>query len=242
MKKSMIAALVGLSVGVGLVNSSQATEERSWAWSPLGVGIAAPLQLPFTDTDICGLRLGGFFGWNADVFGVDAGVAELTTGDFAGLQLAAFSWTCGNAYGVQAAPVANVVGGNVFGVDASFVNVTHGDFWGLQFGGVNYANSTFGVQFGGAINWNSSVSAGWQTAVANADQDEFTGFSLGVVNLARTFTGFDLGFVNLADDMMGCQMGVFNACNRMHGVQIGLLNLITESPRLPVMVIANAWF
>ena len=119
MKKSMVTALIGLAAGFCFVNGAQA-DERAWAWSPLGIGIAAPLQLPFMDSDIYGIRLGGFLGYNNDVYGIDAGVVEISTGDVIGLQAAGFTWTSGDAIGLQVGAVANVVFGDFYGLDASF--------------------------------------------------------------------------------------------------------------------------
>ena len=82
MKKSVAVLLTGLVVGLGFVNASNA-DDRAWAWSPVGIGLAAPIQLPYMTTDVYGLRLGGFFGANNDVYGLDLGVAEYSAGDFA---------------------------------------------------------------------------------------------------------------------------------------------------------------
>ena len=236
MKKTLLAA----ALAVGVAGLAKAEEDRVWAWSPLGIGIAAPLQLPFTDSDIYGLRLGGIFGWNADMLGVDAGVVSLETAQMAGVQGAAFTWTVESVYGIQAAAIANVVDGNVFGLQGASVNVDWCDAWGIQVGVVDYCNSFHGVQVGG-FNWNNTSSHGWQTAVANADQEEFAGLSLGAVNYALRLTGCQLGVVNVADSVTGVQIGVFNAVQRMHGVQIGAVNIISDGP-LPIMVIANASF
>ena len=235
MKKTILAAALAAGI-VGFANA----EDRAWAWSPLGIGIAAPLQLPLVNSDIYGLRLGGFFGYNADMRGLDVGVVSLETGLMAGLQCAAFTWTCDSVYGVQLASLANVVDGNTFGLQLAAVNVDWGDVWGLQFGTVDYCNSFHGAQFGG-INWNNTASHGWQTAVANANQEEFAGLSLGAVNYSLRLTGCQIGFVNTSDSMTGCQIGVVNAVQRARGVQVGVVNLICEAP-LPIMVVANASF
>ena len=235
MKKTLFAA----ALAAGVIGFAKA-EEHAWAWSPLGIGIAAPIQLPFVDSDIYGLRLGGFFGWNADVFGLDADVFALETGDMAGVQGAAFTWTSESAYGIQLAALANVVDGNVFGFQASSVNVDWGEVWGLQFGVVSYCNSFSGIQFGG-LNWDNTPSCGWQTAVVNANQEDFVGLSAGAFNYSQRTAGLQLGVVNIADSMTGCQIGVVNAVQRAHGIQIGLVNMICEGP-LPIMVIANASF
>lgn len=231
--------LFAVALAAGVVGFAKA-EDRAWAWSPLGVGIAAPLQLPFVDSDVYGLRLGGFFGWNAAMYGLDCDVAALETASFAGVQCSAFSWTGENAYGIQAAPAANVVDGDVYGVQLASVNVNWGDVWGLQLGVVDYCNSFHGVQFGG-INWNNTPSHGWQAAVANANQEDFAGFMVGAVNYSLRMVGCQVGIVNVGDVGTGCQIGVVNAVQRMRGLQIGAVNLICEGP-LPIMVIANASF
>lgn len=240
MKKSMVSLLIGLAVGLGFATASQA-DDRDWSWSPLGIGLAAPLQLPFMESDVYGLRFGGFLGFNNDVRGIDLGVTELCTADFIGLQGSLFSWTEGDVCGLQVGALANVVNLKVAGVQVGCVNVDWSDVTGLQIGSVNYDAAFAGVQLGGLVNWDTSASYGMQVATANCDQDEFRGFAVGVVDYAVKYTGLQLGGFNVADEATGCQIGLVNACNKMRGVQIGLLNLICEGP-LPAMVVANASF
>ena len=216
-------------------------DERAWSWSPLGIGIAAPVQLPFMDSDVYGIRLGGFSGFNHDVYGLDAGVAEITTGDFAGVQAAAFTWTEGDVYGIQCGAFANVANASTIALQFGTVNIVRGDAGGLQCGVVNYDGSFAGVQVGGVINWNNALSYGFEIAPVNANQDEFKGWELGVVNYSDKLTGFSLGVVNVAYEVTGYQLGVVNACDDLHGFQLGLLNLVCNS-KLPIMVIANASF
>ena len=238
---SMIAAVAAAAVWSASAMADDVREERAWAWSPLGIGIAAPLQLPFMSSDIWGLRLGGAFAYNADMFGIDGGVVEVSSGSVAGIQGAAFTWTLEDVYGIQSAGLANVVKGSFYGIECSPVNVVWGEFWGIQAGAVNFDGFVAGLQVGATVNWNISDSYGAQFSVANADQEAFKGFSCGVVNYATTFTGFQLGVVNVATDATGFQLGLVNGVESMNGVQIGVVNLIAES-KLPVMVIANASF
>ena len=239
MKKSTVAALIGLAVGFGLTNASQA-EERAWNWSPIGIGLAAPAQLPFMNSDVYGLRIGGFLGYNADVYGLDLGVAELITGDFMGLQGAAFTWTEGRVYGVQLGAVANMVGSKMLALQLGCVNAVWGSAGGAQFGLVNYDADFTGLQMG-LVNWDVSTSYGVQFGLVNADQDDFTGWAAGFVNYANKFTGFQLGCFNAVAEVTGYQVGLVNACDKLHGVQFGLVNLVCEGP-LPIMVLANASF
>ena len=241
MKKSVATLVIGLSVGLGLSSASQA-EERAWNWSPLGIGLAAPIQLPYMSTDIYGLRIGGFLGYNADVYGLDVGVTDMTAGDFAGLQAACFTWTEGKVYGAQFGAVANVVRDKLIGFQAGCVNVDWGEVWGLQVGCVNYDSTFLGIEVGGALNWNTAPSYGLEISAVNANQDEFVGCALaGLVNYAEKTCGFSCAPINVAYEATGCQLGVVNACDRIHGVQIGLVNMICES-KLPIMVLMNASF
>ena len=235
MKKTLFA----VALAAGMVGFAKA-EDRAWAWSPLGIGIAAPVQLPLVDSDVYGLRFGGLFGWNADVFGMDADVVALETGSMAGLQASAFSWTSDSVYGIQGAFLANVVDGNAFGLQAAFANVDWCEVWGLQLGAIDYCNSFHGLQ-AAALNWNNTPSHGWQAGVANANQEEFTGLSVGAINYSLRLEGIQLGAINMADSMTGAQIGIINAVQRARGVQIGFVNMICEAP-LPIMIIANASF
>ena len=242
MKKSIMLATAAMSVAFCLTSARAAEDKRAWPWSPIGIGIAAPIQLPYMSSDVYGLRLGGLFGYNNEMCGLDVGLVEISSYSMSGMQVSAFSWTDSDAYGLQYGGLANVVDGSFYGFQSALVNVDWDEFWGLQHGAVNYDGAFFGVQFGALISWNNSVSAGWQTSLVNADQEDFVGFSAGVVNYANKMTGFQLGVVNTAYETTGFQLGAFNATDKMHGVQIGVVNLISSSSVLPAMIIANASF
>lgn len=239
MKKLIMMMSVALAVA-GICSNAKA-DDRAWPWSPLGVGIAAPVQLPFMNSDIYGIRLGGVLGINADVYGLDCGLVEKTSGMLAGIQGAAFTWTRGQVYGIQLGAVANCVFEDELAWQTGLVNLDYGEMsGGCVIGVVNYAISYYGVQCG-VLDWNNSSAVGLQIAVANADQEDYDGAAFAGLNFARRFTGAQIGAFNYADDMTGAQIGVVNAVNRMHGVQIGVFNMIVQS-KLPIMVVMNAWF
>lgn len=237
MKKPLLAITLCLTIGF-----SAAADDRDWPWSPIGIGLAAPLQFPFMDSDVYGLRLGGFLGYNHDVYGVGLSVAEMATGTFAGFQASALSWTEGDFYGVQLGALGNVVESRGLALQLGLVNVDKDDFGGVQLGLVNYDVGFAGLQLGGIVNWNNSACCGLELGLVNANQDEYIGCAFGgLVNYASKFRGLGCSFVNVAYEVTGVQIGVFNACDRLHGVQFGLINMICES-KLPIMVLANAWF
>ena len=241
MKKTVVCALTGTVLAWAAVAGEITEEERSWKWSPIGIGLAAPIQLPPVVTDVYGLRLGGILGMNAEMRGLDAGLVEVSTRNVFGLQLAGFSWTAGDAYGVQLGALGNVVEGNAVGVQCGVVNVTKGDYCGLQVGAIDSSMSCAGAQFSAFVNWDKLASCGIQAALANFDWRSYTGLSLGGVNFADDQLGAQLGLLNQADTVTGLQLGLINTCNELTGLQIGLINMVASSP-LSVMVIANASF
>lgn len=239
MKKLIMTMSIALAVA-GICSNAKA-DDRAWSWSPLGVGIAAPVQLPFMNSDIYGIRLGGLFGANADVYGLDCGLFEKTDGMLAGIQGAAFTWTRGRVYGIQLGALANCVFEDEVALQAGLVNADFGETsGGAVFGLVNYAISYYGLQVGG-LNWNNSTSAGLQFAIGNSDQEDFDGAAFAGVNFARRVRGAQVGVLNFADDVTGVQIGVINATERLRGIQIGGINMIVQS-KLPVMVVLNAMF
>lgn len=245
MKKSMVAATIALAFGIGFGTAAQAeeVEAREQAWSPVGVGIFDPVQFPDAGHDIYGLRFGGILGRSASVWGLDLGLAEISTGDMFGLQASAFSWTGNRAFGAQFGAFANMVSECAILLQgAGAANIVYGDAYGIQLAGVsNYANTFTGLQLASIVNWNVQTSYGFQAAVANADQFEFFGGSVGALNYAGKLRGCQIGAFNLADEVHGVQIGIINACDRMKGVQIGAINLISESV-LPVFPVVNGWF
>lgn len=238
MKKLIMC--VALTLGCALAGESRTNEETSWGWSPIGLGIAAPAQLPFVESSVYGFRFGGFFGWNYDVYGLDLGLAEVCSGHFAGVQLCALSHTSGNAYGLQLGVLGNVVERRGVALQLGCVNIDSDEFGGVQAGLVNYTMNYAGGQFG-LVNWNLSDAYGFQFGAVNVNRNEYFGGAFGVINHSAKFRGFDLGLINTAYEVSGFQLGLINACDHLKGVQFGLINMVCEGP-LPIMVLANASF
>lgn len=158
------------------------------AASPLAVTIFPPVQFPPEDFNVTGLRL-GLIGKHRDVYGLDFGLANVTTGQFVGL-------------GVAAA-----------------MNLTYGDVTaiGAQIGGITNINygktNVFGVQLAVFTNYNKAESSvtGLQLSLANlADHTTIYGLQAGVYNKAREVYGFQFGLVNFAEKLHGIQIGLLN--------------------------------
>lgn len=190
MKKSLIAA--ALAAVCCCSNEANAAVERPWAWSPIGLGLCAPVQIPFAASDVRGFRFGGLYGSHADVCGLDVGLVECQE-SFVGCQVAAVGWTSGTATGLQLA----------------LASVDMAAFTGFQVAALNWNNAdSLGVQFAVA-NANQSDFTGWAAGALNASLN-FTGFQLGVFNLADDLTGFQLGVVNATQRLSGLQVGLLN--------------------------------
>lgn len=190
MKKSLIVA--AFAAVCCYSNEANAAVERPWAWSPIGLGLCAPVQIPFTTSDVYGFRFGGLYGNHVDVYGLDVGLVECQE-NFVGCQVAAVGWASGTVTGLQVA----------------LASVDMAAFTGFQIAALNWDNAdSVGVQFAVA-NANQSDFTGWAAGALNASLN-FTGFQLGVFNLADDLTGFQLGVVNATQRLNGLQIGLLN--------------------------------
>jgi hypothetical protein len=124
--------------------------------SPLGFGIAPPVQFPSEEHSITGIRASLLWGKNRNMHGFDLGlIGNITDQEFYGVGIAGiFNWTRGNStfIGGQFAGITNINSNrsNVYGVQAAiFANI--GDFtdiYGLQIGIYNRAHEVYGLQLG----------------------------------------------------------------------------------------------
>jgi len=240
MKKLMMVALAAGLAGMSPAEENLSDDERSWPSFPVGLGLAAPLQIPWMESDVTWVRLSCLYGDNANVRGLGLGLVQRAQ-TFRGLQVSGFGWTSGNLTGCAFGGLANVIGGSGKALEAGLANVTWGDFSGVSLGAVNYGGAVAGLEVGALVNWTCLGSRGLQVATVNADQVKYTGMSAGVINYGYAFSGLQLGVINLSEDMTGVQIGAINACDTLRGLQLGFINVVSTSP-LPIMVIANASF
>lgn len=238
MKKSMIVATLALAASFAL--ETRADDEREWDWSPVGFGIAAPVQLPYTYTDIKGARFGGFYGYNRNVYGFDMGFVGMELDDFKGCQLAAFTWSSGAVVGAQFGLFANIVHDTTTGFQFGLANVDYGDVVACQFGAINSVGAFKGVQVG-MFNWDGLEYYGLQFGIVNYARGKFEGCAFGILDYTAELKGAQIGLFNSATTVKGVQVGLVNACETISGFQLGLVNMITESP-VPLMVLANGTF
>jgi hypothetical protein len=242
MKKMLLAACL-LATVAGFARED-GYELDDYGWSPFGLGIFCPLQLPGYESDICGLRFNLLYGSNQRVYGLDLGVSGLARGPVYGLEAQLFNWNEDVVSGLQLGAIANVTMYDVNALQlAGFANVGYGAMKGLSIaGGINWSDTVNGVQIACLGNRNNDNSAGVQLAFVNTTRNTWTGGSVGVINYADNLVGVQLGVINFVQQFgSGVQIGVFNAAQQFSGLQVGVLNMICTG-YTPLLPIANMNF
>ncbi len=158
--------------------------------SPLGLAIAAPVQLPPSGFTVAGARMSALFGRHQDVYGLDvSALGSMTDRSFAGIAVAGgFNFNKGTATII-----------------------------GLQLGGLANFNINkariFGLQLTAGVNNNvvESTVVGLQVGMANLSAHTGVyGMQVGVFNKARDVYGFQIGLVNVTHALHGVQIGLLN--------------------------------
>lgn len=160
-----LVVLAGVLV-LGAVSGSWAQEEHPY--TPFMLSFVTPLQVPFRDFNVGGLRINAIYG---------------ECHDFDGLDLSLVGRATGHANGFQAALLANVVEGDGFGFQAGAVNYVKGEYAGLQIGlCANYAEKAKALQIG-FYNGAEHIE-GMQIGVINTTRT-MIGIQIGLVNVIQ---------------------------------------------------------
>jgi hypothetical protein len=177
---------LALLTGFGLANHSHA------ALSPVGIGLFPPLQFPFEDTAIVGVRANLLWGKHRNVSGFDVGVLmNTTTINFSGL--------------LQVAGLINHNKGST-------------GILGAQIGGLANINKNkariYGIQASAGVNYSGAESTLVGLAIApianHAPHSKIVGAQIGLYNKARSVYGFQIGLINSAENLHGLQIGLIN--------------------------------
>lgn len=209
-------------------------EEGAVGWTPIAIGIASPVQLPWgmAKWDVFGLGLNALYTDAPKMYGLGIGGVAMTTRDtLKGLQLSALcNWNSVTAYGMRVTLGANIAFGDMYGVDVGAFGYRDGDFWGwdTEFIG-SYQQSVWGVQIGGLVNLTTEQSYGCTMAIGG--------------NMAKTAYGCQLaGVFNFTDELHGAQIGMVNFARECPwGFQIGIVNIIMDNS-IKVLPLINGYF
>ncbi len=235
--------LAGLILSLALMSVPAFAEDSEGRNSvtPLEICLITPLQVPFTGWEVQGLRVNTILGMSADVYGIDVGLAGLSSGSLMGITAHGVNWVKEDLYGMSAGLV-DVAHGNAGGINVQGVSWTGADYLGIQVNGLfSYVGGeTIGLQISSALNYANDSLTGLQCALFNYAAD-VKGLQVGVANLNelhsyawqigafnvnhRDFDGFSNGVINYADKLLGCQVGAFNIVgDEGTGLQVGVVN------------------
>lgn len=230
MRFGIVAAALAASVPAFAEEAE--VEEGAIGWTPVAIGLASPVQLPWGSHrwDVFGVNLGLFWTDAPKVYGLDVtGLASATRDDLCGLKVAGLcNWNSADVYGFRATAGGNFCWGTEYGVDIGLFAVRK-KMWGVDLELVgSYQEEFHGVQIGGLANVSTELSYG-------------AGIALGC-NWAPKMYGFDFAIFNYTRELHGCQLGIVNyATECPWGFQIGLVNIIMDNS-WKVLPIVNGFF
>ena len=239
MKKSLKFGLAALAVAAvtpvfAAEEEEVSTEYEAIGWTPIAIGIASPVQLPWGRAvwDVFGLDLNVLYSDAPKMYGVGiGGIAMATRDDMIGLQLSALcNWATKDVAGMRVTVGGNIAYGNTYGVEAGLFSYRQGEFWGwdTEFLG-SYEDYMWGLEVAGICNLTMEQSYGAAIAVGG--------------NYAKKAYGLQLGAVfNFTDELHGCQIALVNYARECPwGFQIGLVNMIMDNS-IKVLPIVNGYF
>ncbi|MBO7721172.1 MAG: hypothetical protein J6T01_02075 [Kiritimatiellae bacterium] len=209
-------------------------EYEAIGWTPIALGIASPVQLPWGSHtwDVFGLDLNLIWSDAPKMYGIGfGGIAMATRDNLKGIQLASLcNWATRDVYGLRTTLGANISFGTVYGVDTGCFAYRDGDMWGvdIEFLG-SYQRSFWGLQCVGILNLSLEQSYGASVAICG--------------NSARVAYGCQLAAIfNYTQELHGCQIGLVNFASECPwGFQIGLVNIIMDNS-LKVLPLINCYF
>ncbi len=165
----MMAVALGFGVAPLLRAEEPSSDTAPRRLTPVQLTLCVPIQAAPEDWDVAGLRLNLVVARNHDVWGLDFGVLNLSTGRQAGVQVGfAANEVEGNMYGIQAAILVN--------------EVETGKMYGVQVGGINYVSDAAGLQVG---------------LLGNSARNHMQGMQIGLFNHANHLQGMQIGLLNI---------------------------------------------
>jgi len=238
MNKPMKVCVAALAAAVTMhafaAEAEKESEYEAVGWTPIALGIASPVQLPWGSHkwDVFGLDLNVLWSDAPKMYGLGiGGVAMATRDTMKGIQLSALcNWATADVYGLRTTLGANVAFGTTYGIDLGGFAYREGDMWGLdvEFLG-SYQSNFWGLQLAGILNFTLEQSYGGTIAIG--------------ANMAKVAYGCQAAALfNMASELHGCQIGLINyAAECPWGFQIGLVNIIMDN-KIKILPLVNGYF
>ena len=230
-----LAALAIASLANVYAEESETVGEEPVGWTPVALGLATPVQLPWgiNRWDVNGLDLNLFYSDTPVMNGLMiGGLAATVRQDLCGWQISGLcNYNGGDVYGIRTTLGINIARKSVYGFDAGLASIAlEGDVDGLSIHFLGAAqNNMCGCQIGG---------------IANVSMIESYGASIALgANIAKTAYGLQLACIfNMCEELHGAQVALVNYADLCeNGFQIGLVNVI-RSNVVPVLPFVNGHF
>ncbi len=234
MKTIVKAATVAAAAVLALSASAKDRKAppESWGWTPLAIGLATPVQIPWS------------FNW--DVFGLDVNLAYADANRVAGVEVA-LGGCVSRTYmaGLQTSLLCNYADGDSYGLQASICNFSD-DVYGVQASGFAMGKSVYGLQASLLGSIATEQFYGLRVSgLASLSNGTMGGAEIsGLANLSRNVEGCQIALgYNQAEKLHGCQIALVNytQTSSTSALQIGLVNIIRDNI-VPVLPIVNGCF
>jgi hypothetical protein len=208
--------------------------EGAVGWTPVAIGIASPLQLPWGRAvwDVFGVDFNLFYSDAPKMYGVGVGgVAMATRDDLAGVQASLLcNWADADVYGIRTTAGGNITYGETYGIEVGALAYRPSEMWGVDVELLGaYQHKFNGLQVAGLATVSKDQSYGMNAAVFG--------------NYAATAYGLQLaGIINYTAELHGCQIALVNIASECPwGFQIGLVNVILDNA-IKVLPFVNCYF
>lgn len=227
-----MAALAIAAVAPAFAQDAEELEDTV-GWTPIAIGIATPVQLPWgiDRWDVYGLDFNLIYSDAPTVVGLDfGGAATVTRRGMKGVALSAFcNAAMEDIYGLRASCGLNLARKTVKGAEVGLI-AFRDSIYGLDVHLLGTAQKNIcGLQVAGLANITATESYGCTIA--------------GACNMARTAYGLQLACLfNMTEELHGAQVGLVNYVEYCeNGFQIGLVNIVMSNV-VPVLPFINGCF
>jgi hypothetical protein len=234
MLKFGLAAFALAASSPAIASEKEGEYEGAIGWTPIAVGIASPMQLPWGRAvwDVFGLDVNLAYSDAPKMYGIGVGgFAMATRDDMAGIQASLLcNWADADVYGIRATAGANIAYGDSYGLEAGIAGFRPGEFWGVDVDLIGaYQHKFNGLQVCGLASVSKEQSYGMVASLFGNYADVAYGLQLALaINYTAELHGCQISFVNIASE---CPWGF----------QIGLVNIILDNS-IKVLPIINCYF
>ena len=211
--------------------SAQGQGVGAIGWTPIQVGLFAPVSLPWG------------FDWDVKGFGVNLFYME--TVKFEGLGISGIaSRTRGEVGGILASGLCNWNDEDVRGLGLTLgANLGFGDVYGIDVATFGMRNLMKGIDCNLAASYQKEFVGCQISCICNFTENDCSGASFALaLNMSKVQTGFQAAVINSTEELHGAQVGFINIAHECpFGFQIGLINIILDN-RIKILPIVNGYF